>query len=170
MIILLLQLFAIAALIVVIYLLAPIVRGAVFFPTRPENVETIVRLAKIKPGEKAADLGSGDGRIVIALARAGAEAHGYEINPILVWKSRAAIRQAGLEGRAFVHWRSFWGADLSPYAVIAVYGIPYIMRALEKKLSRELKAGSRVVSNIYKFPSWAGAMHAEGGVYLYIKA
>ncbi len=167
--IILLQFLAIAALLVVIYLLAPIVRGAVYFPTRPANVATIVRLAEIKSGEKAVDLGSGDGRIVIALAHAGAEAHGYEINPFLVWRSRAAIKRVGLENRARIHWRSFWGVNLAPYSVVVVYGIPYIMRALEKKLLREVQTGSRVVSNIYEFPSWVESVKHKGGVYLYFK-
>lgn len=167
--IILLQLFAIAALFTAIYFLAPIVRGAVYFPTKPANVEAIVRLAEIKSGEKAVDLGSGDGRIVIALARAGAEAHGYEINPLLVWRSRTAIRRAGLDGRAFVHWRSFWGVNLSDFSLVTAYGIPYIMRSLERKLRRELRSGARVISNIYPFPSWKFKSRVPGGVLLYVR-
>lgn len=149
-------------------LLRPIVRGAVYFPTSKRNVETIMRFAAVKPGEKAADLGSGDGRIVIALAKAGAEAHGYEINPLLVLQSRMAIKKAGMQKRAFVHWRSFWKENFDSYNVVTLYGIPYIMKQLERKLKRELPRGTRVVSNIFRFPEWT-PKQSENGVHLYIK-
>ena len=58
--------------------------GAIFARSKDEIVEKMILLADVKPGQKAIDFGSGDGRLVIAMARAGAEAHGYEINPFLV--------------------------------------------------------------------------------------
>jgi Xaa-Pro aminopeptidase len=75
------------------------IRGAPFVLTGSRTVKTMTALANIQPGEKAADLGSGDGRILIAIARAGAEAHGYEINPFLVLWSRgdAAAQRFGSE-------------------------------------------------------------------------
>lgn len=147
------QLLTLALLIALEYLLLrPLINGAVYFPTSETSVQTMLRLANIKRGEKVVDLGSGDGRILLAFARAGGEAHGYEINPILVWRSRRAIREAGLEGKTFVHWKSFWRADLSPFDVVIVYGIPYIMKKLEGKLGKELKTGARVLSNVYPFP------------------
>lgn len=129
----------------------------------------MVVLARLTPGEKAADMGSGDGRIVIALARAGAEAHGYETNPLLVWLSRRAIARAGLKHTAFIHRTSFWGEDLSRYAVVTVFGIGYIMERLEQKLQRELRPGARVISNKFMFPSWQAAQ-SEGRVHSYYKS
>lgn len=149
-------------------LLRPIVSGAVFYPTSDENAGIMLQLAGVKPNERAVDLGSGDGRIVIALARAGAEAHGYEINPFLVRKSRRAIQEAGLDKKALVHCRSFWRETFSSFDVVAVYGIPPIMGKLEKKLRRELKPGARVVSNTFQFPSWIPE-RSLGAVYLYVK-
>jgi len=147
-------------------MLRPMINGAIYFQTSSKNVEAIIRLAEITPGEKVADLGSGDGRILIALARAGAEAHGYEVNPILIMRSRRAIREAGLSGKAFVHWRSFWRADLSDYRTIVVYGIPFIMGKLGKKLTAELPPGTKVISNIFTFPNLK-EIQAEGSVRLY---
>lgn len=144
-------------------------RGAMFVPTHPSKVEKIVAMAQVRPGERAADLGSGDGRIVIALARAGAEAHGYETNSLLVWWSRRKIKKAGLAGRAFIHLRSFWGTDLSRYSVIAVYGIDYIIPGLQKKLGRELRPGSRLLSYCFPFPSLP-LTRKDAGVYLYTTA
>ncbi len=132
-------------------LLRPMVAGAIYFPTMPTSVAVIRRFAAAEPGKKIADLGSGDGRILIALAADGAEAHGYEINPLLVAASRRRIRNAGLAGRAIVHWQSFWKADLSHYDAVVVYGFPPIMKRLGRKLMRELRPGSTVISNVYHF-------------------
>lgn len=159
-------LFLVAGLLLFIFLIRSMVRGAPFVPTRPEITEEMIRLLEIRPGEKAVDLGSGDGRLVVALARAGAEAHGYEINPLLVWWSRSTIRKLGLRGRAFIHRKSFWGADLSGFNLVTLYGISYIMKGLEQKLQKELRPNARVVSNAFPFPGWPYE-RKQGPVYLY---
>lgn len=158
---------AVAAVLFIIFvLLLPIVLGAPYVPAKHTRVATMVELADIKPGERAVDLGSGDGRIVIAFARAGAEAHGYEINPLLVWRSRRNIRAAGLSRRAFIHWKSFRGVDFSLFNIVSVYGLPGIMKGLEPKLQRDLPPGGRVVSLTFKFPHWPPVTRRDW-VYLY---
>ncbi|KKU26965.1 MAG: hypothetical protein UX39_C0005G0003 [Candidatus Magasanikbacteria bacterium GW2011_GWA2_46_17] len=97
------MLFPITALILGIIVLVSLKRGAVFVPTDTGAVLTLIEMLEIKSSDKAIDLGSGDGRVVVALALAGAEAHGYEHNPLLVWWSRHKIRRAGLSERAFIH-------------------------------------------------------------------
>ncbi len=139
---------------VAVLLLSTVIRGAPFVPTRHAAVARMVVLSAIRPGQKAADIGSGDGRIVIAMARAGAVAHGYEINPFLVWWSKYKIHKAGLSGRAFVHWGSFWKKNFSEFDVITVFGIKKIMKELGEKLRRELPRGARVVSYVFLFPDW----------------
>ena len=149
--------------ILVIWFLA---RGAVFVPIHESKIEIILRQAQVQPGQKIADLGSGDGRIVIALARAGAEAHGFEINPLLVWWSRHKIRKAGLGDRAFIHLHSFWPAKLSEFNIVTVFGIDYIMNRLGRKLRRELKPGAKVISFAFPFHDWQ-EVQKERGVFLY---
>jgi len=141
-------------------------RGPLFVPTRQKHVPRIIELLNVKPGEKFADLGSGDGRLLVAIARAGGEAHGYEHNPILVLRSRQLLKREGLGGKAFVHMANFWHTNLSTFNGVIVYGIPYIMGRLEKKLERELKSNARIVSYSFRFPNWQPA-ESEGGVYLY---
>ena len=131
-----------------------IFKGAPFVPTDKLTLERMITLAEIKPGEKLVDLGSGDGRIIIAAAMLGAIAHGFEINPLLVLWSRWKIKKAGLSDRAFVHWKSFWRADLSEFDIVMLFGITGIIGQLEVKLKAELKDGSRVISNTFKFPNW----------------
>jgi len=142
-------------------------RGAIFVPIRKLAIDRAIRLLEIKSGEMAVDLGSGDGRVVIALARAGAQAHGYEHNPLLVWWSRFKIRQAGLSGKAIIHMSNFWTADLSNFTVFTVFGIGYIMKSLEEKLLREAKSGSRIISYTFKFPTLK-PFHQIGGTTLYL--
>ena len=142
--------------------------GAIYVPTSWSKIKKIIELADIKQGERAVDLGSGDGRLVIALAKSGAESHGYEINPWLVRLARKNIRKEEFTDKAFIHLKSFWGKDLSGFDVITVYGMKHVMWRLEKKLKKELKPGARIVSNGFEFPSWPAAK-TEEGIYLYIK-
>ncbi len=114
----------------------------------------MMQLAKIKEGEKTVDLGSGDGRIVIAMARKGAEAHGYELNLFYVLLSKWNIWRAGLSGKAFIHWRNFFRTNLSSYDVITCYGISYLIGRIEKKLRKEVKYSARIIATSYEFKNW----------------
>jgi hypothetical protein len=154
------------AFVITFFFLFPLGRGAVYAASPPQKVSLVAEMSGAGPGERAADLGSGDGRIVIALARRGAEAHGYEVNPLLVLLSRRAIRRAGFQDRAVIHWRSFWAADLSRFDVITLFQGSFIMRRLEAKVRREMPAGSRIVSDFWAFPSLAPERRI-GTVYRY---
>ena len=162
--------FLFAALLVFIAVIfaIPLIRGAPFVPTDDAAALAMIKLAQIRPGEKVADLGSGDGRLLIAAARAGAEATGYEIHPMLVWYSRYKVRRSGLGKDISIHFKDFWNVDLSQFNVVMLFGITKIMPRLEEKLKRELKPGARVVSYAFKFPSWPPELK-ENGVYLYKK-
>ncbi len=151
-----------------IIMLVWLYRGPFYVPTRTKYVPRIIAMLDIKQGEKMVDLGSGDGRLLIAIAKAGAEAHGYEHNPLLVLKSKQNFKKEGVEGKAFVHMSNFWDVDTSQFDGIVVYGIPYIMTRLEEKLKRELRPGARVVSYSFPFPNWEPTKK-EKAVYLYIK-
>jgi cyclopropane fatty-acyl-phospholipid synthase-like methyltransferase len=141
-------------------------RGAPYVPSQKKTVWQMTEMANVHPGERAIDLGSGDGRVVIALARAGAEAHGYEINPLLVWLGRREIRKAGLGDRAFIHWKDFWSVDFSTFDIVTVFGISHIMGFLRRKCRKELKASARVVANSFPFSRWPHTKKV-GEVYLY---
>lgn len=143
-------------------------RGAFFVPMPRSGVARVIGLLALQKGEKAVDVGSGDGRLLLALAEAGAEARGFEHNIVLVWRSRRNIRRAGLSEKAFVHWSNFWKEDFSQFDAVTIYGIPYIMGRLEKKLRAELKSGARVVSYSFPFPHWE-PVRKEKAVYLYEK-
>lgn len=155
------------ALLVALYiLLRPLMRGAVYYPTSGRGMANMMELLAPKAGERIVDIGSGDGRILIALAEHGAEAHGYEINPLLVVRSRRAIRARGLAGKAFVYWKDFWRADLGKFDAVIVYGFPNIMGRLGEKLKKELKPGTKVLSNDYHISDWEPVIK-KGRIYLY---
>ncbi len=158
---------AVSVIAIDVWLVIQILTGPPWIPTRNDAIAVMIALAEIGPGVIAADLGAGDGRIVIAFARAGAEAHGYERNPLLVWRGRRLIRDAGLADRAFLHWKDFWSADLSSYHAIAIYGIPYIMGRLERKLRRESPMGVRIVSNGFTFHDLP-YVSSQNGIHLFV--
>lgn len=159
----------VVVLLLILYLLTrPVIRGATYFPTTSHNIELMIKMAALQPGQRVVDLGSGDGRIVVACAKRGICAVGYEINPILVMLSRNAIRRAGLQDYATVYWKSFWGINLGQFDAVFVYGIPRIMNRLARKLENELGPGAKIISNVFKFSDWP-PVRAEGKIYLYIR-
>lgn len=143
-----------AAVYLVLYVFFPLARGAIYDPSTHQQSALMVDLAEVRPGEKAVDLGSGDGRVVIELARRGAEAHGFEVNPVLVAISRRNIARAGLQGKAFIHLGSFWRTDLAGFSIVTTFQVDFVMARLESKLTRELPGGARVVSHHWQFPTW----------------
>jgi hypothetical protein len=136
----------------IFFVFFPLGRGAIYDPSTLDQTRQMVEMAGVVAAETAVDLGSGDGRVVIALARLGAEAHGYEINPFLVHMARRNIKAAGLSGRASIHWGSFWRADLSRYDLVTVFQVGFVMGRLEAKLKRELSTSARIVSHHWRFP------------------
>ena len=132
---------------------APILIGAPFEPTKNKELKSITEIKKIPKNKKIVDLGSGNGKIIIAFAEKGYESHGYEINPWLVLLTKYRIWRKGLRGKAFVHFGNFWTKNLSNFDVVILFQIYYIMPRLEKKIKREMKKGSIVISNKWEFPT-----------------
>lgn len=128
--------------------------GAPYLGMGKGKLGEVIQLAHIQKGERTVDLGSGDGRIVIAFAQKGAEAYGYELNPFFVLLSWWNIYKAGLWGKAHIYFGNLWNVDISTFDVITIYGISYIMNHLEKKLKKESKKDTRIITSCYSFPSW----------------
>ncbi|HTY43754.1 MAG TPA: class I SAM-dependent methyltransferase [Patescibacteria group bacterium] len=139
--------------------------GAPFQPSSDRELREMIELASFKKRQKTADLGSGDGKVVIEFAKRGAEAHGFEINPLLVWIAKKKIKRLGLKN-AFIHKKNFWKQDFSGFDIVTSFQISYVMPGLEEKLKKELKKGAKVISNTWTFPNWKPKKQ-EGKVYLY---
>jgi len=126
----------------------------------------MVKLAKIMKGERAADLGMGDGRIAIALAKAGAQVTGFELDDKYIAIATDNIRNENVGNSVEILQLDFWSKDLSDFSIVAIYPMPDIMKDLENKILSELRPGSRVLTNFYPFPTWKQSAR-ENKIYLY---
>jgi hypothetical protein len=128
---------------------------APFVTTPTDVVDRMLAIAGTGPADYVVDLGSGDGRIVIAAAKKfGARGLGLELDPKLVEQSRASARAAGVAGRTEFRVEDVLRADFSKASVVTVYLLPGLMAELAPLFLDKLKPGSRVVTHAFVFPSW----------------
>ncbi len=128
---------------------------APYVPSPQKIVERMLELAEVKRTDTVYDLGSGDGRIIIAAAeRFGAKAVGVEIDPELVQKSEARLKELSLENRAKVIQGHLLEVDLSPASVVTLYLLTSVNKMLRPNLEQSLKPGSRVVSHDFQIDGW----------------
>ncbi|HKC08925.1 MAG TPA: methyltransferase domain-containing protein [Methylomirabilota bacterium] len=119
-------------------------------------VNEMLRLADVTASDVVYDLGSGDGRILIAAARdRGARGVGLEIDPALVAQSTERARRLGLADKLIFRQQDLFEADLTPATVVTLYLSPDLNRRLRPKLLRELRPGSRIVSHSFDMGDWA---------------
>jgi outer membrane protein assembly factor BamB len=125
---------------------------AVFVPTPMDVVKRMLEFAAVKKSDVVYDLGSGDGRVVIAAAKAfGCRAVGVELDEDLVKAARAQAREAGVEKRVSFRHGDLFEADFSEADVVALYLLPEMNRRLVPKLGR-LRPGARVVAHYFPLP------------------
>jgi SAM-dependent methyltransferase len=121
-------------------------------------VNEMLRLADVTASDVVYDLGSGDGRILIAAARdRGARGVGLEIDPALVAQSAERARRLGLADRLSFRQQDLFEADLTPATVVTLYLSPDLNRRLRPKLLSELRPGARIVSHSFDMGDWAPA-------------
>lgn len=148
-------------------LLHSIVAGAPYVPTPNKDIATILELADVTPRSIIYELGSGDGRLVIAAAQAGAHhVTGIEINTFLVWWSRYRIWRFGLRN-ASIRRGNILHSSFSDATVIILYILPGLMERLEPKLRRNLRPGTIIVSKGFTFPHWKPSA-VKNGIYQYV--
>jgi FOG: WD40-like repeat len=125
---------------------------SLFVPTPQEVVTQMLKVAHVTDKDLVVDLGSGDGRILVAAAKSsGARAIGYEIDPKLVELSRDKIKQAKLEKLAAVQEKDFYAADWSEASVVTAFLYPSVLEKLKPQFSK-LKPGTRIVAHTFEIP------------------
>ena len=126
------------------------------FVTTPEDVvERMLALAGTGPADHVVDLGSGDGRIVIAAAKLhGARGLGVDIDSKLVEISRDNARRAGVANLVQFEERDVLLTDLSRATVVTIYLLPSLIDRLQPKLLDELRPGARIVSHAFAMKGW----------------
>jgi len=128
-------------------------KDVVWIASPRDMVEKMLDMARVTPQDYVIDLGSGDGRNVIAAAKRGARALGVEYNPALVEVSRRAAAAAGVADRATFLEGDMFEADISRATTLILFLIPDNLRKLDAKF-RALKPGTRIVSNTYEIAGW----------------
>ncbi len=124
--------------------------GAPFVPMEPDVVARALELASVGPGDRFYELGSGDGRVVIAAALRGADSVGIEIDKLRVLWSRMWIWVWQLHHKSVIVHDNFFNVDLSDATVVHTYLLERTNQDLAQKLSVELKPGTKVVSVGFK--------------------
>ncbi|GAB5567379.1 ATP synthase subunit C lysine N-methyltransferase isoform X1 [Prionailurus iriomotensis] len=137
-----------------------------FVPATTKQIANVVKMLHCRRGSLV-DIGSGDGRVilseqslkpkelcVIAAAKEGFTAVGYELNPWLVWYSRYRAWREGVQDSAKFYISDLWKVTFSQYTNVVVFGVPQMMPQLEEKLELELKDDARVIACRFPFPRW----------------
>ncbi len=129
--------------------------NAPYVTTPGAVIMKMLRLANVNRTDVLYDLGSGDGRIVIAAARSfGARGVGIELNQERIQRARENARRAGVLHLVTFRREDFFESDLREATVVTLYLLPAVNLALRPKLLRELKPGARIVSNCFDMGDW----------------
>ena len=128
-------------------------KDVIWVPTPDELVNKMMEIAEVTAKDFLIDLGSGDGRTVIAAAKRGATAIGIEFNPDMVELSKKNAEKAGVSAKAKFIKADLFEADLSQATVITMFLLPEINLKLRPRLL-DLKPGTRIVSNTFTMGDW----------------
>jgi SAM-dependent methyltransferase len=130
-------------------------KGAPYVPTPHHVVTRMLELAEVTASDVVYDLGSGDGRILIAAAKEyGARGVGVEIDSQLVQRARRRAREAGVADRVTFRQGNLFDVDLQDATVVTLYLWPDMNNRLRPKLRRELDPGDRIVSHSFDIDQW----------------
>lgn len=136
----------------------------IWIPTEDPVVTAMLKLAQVTKNDVVYDLGCGDGRIVIAAARQfGARGVGVDIDPQRIAEAREAAKKAGVEDKVQFLVGDIFDPDLkiADATVVALYLLQSMNERLRPRLQKELRPGSRVVSNSFTMGSAWPAEKAE---------
>lgn len=138
--------------------------------TRPETIALMLDMAGVGPDDHVIDLGTGDGRILIAAARdRGARGLGVDIDPVMVRRARAAANRAGVADRVTFEVADLFETPLGDADVVTMFLLPEVNLRLRPRLHAELRPGARVVSHVFDMGDWApDATRRAGGAVVHL--
>lgn len=126
-----------------------------YVTTRPETIALMLEMGEVGPGDFVLDLGTGDGRILIAAAQQrGARGLGVDIDPVMIRRAQANARRAGVADRVTFAVRDLFETPLHEADVVTMYLLPRVNLRLRPRLLEELKPGARVVSHAWDMGDW----------------
>jgi SAM-dependent methyltransferase len=128
-------------------------KDVIYMPTPESLVERMLTMAQVTPRDVVYDLGSGDGRTVIAAAKRGARAVGIEYNPELVAYSESKARALGLSRNARFVQGDIFETSYQDATVVTLYLLSTLNMRLRPTLLK-LRPGTRVVSHAFSMEDW----------------
>jgi SAM-dependent methyltransferase len=128
-------------------------KDVVWVPTPEATVNKMLDMAKVTAQDFVVDLGSGDGRTVIAAAKRGARAMGIEYNPDMVTLAQRRAKEAGVTDRATIVRGDIFESDFSKATVITLFLLPDLNVKL-RPIILKMRPGTRVVSNSFRMGEW----------------
>jgi hypothetical protein len=129
-------------------------KDVVWVPTPHQVVDLMLDVAKLTPQDFVIDLGSGDGRIMIAAGKRGARGFGVELNENLVQLSIEDAVRHGVADRVHFYVRDLFETDLSPASVLTTYLLSQLNVRVRPRLLAQMKPGSRVVAYAFHMGEW----------------
>ena len=141
-------------------------KDVVWVPSPESTVEKMLDVAKVTSQDFVVDLGSGDGRNVIAAAKRGARALGVEYNPDMVELSKRNAAKAGVGDKATFVQGDMYAAEFQQATVLALFLLPDNLLKLRDKFAA-LKPGTRIVANTFGIEEWTAdeTTHDRGGLH-----
>ena len=128
-------------------------KDVIWVPTPLTLIDKMLEMAKVTPNDFLVDLGSGDGRTVIAAAKRGVRALGLEYNPDMVALSEREAQKAGVTDRASFQRADIFATDFTRATVVTMYLLPSLNMKLRPQLL-EMKPGRRLVSHAFSMGDW----------------
>lgn len=137
--------------------------------TRPEAVAAMLDLGAVEAGDRVLDLGTGDGRILLAAAARGAGGVGVDIDPALVAAANATAASRGLTDQVSFRVQDLFETPLEGVDVVTMFLLPEVNLKLRPRLLSELAPGARIVSHAFTMGDWRPDGEARaGGARLYL--
>ncbi len=143
---------------IIVLLILPfgtIAQDVIYVPTRDTVVNAMLKLAKVEPDDVVYDLGSGDGRIVIAAAKNfGARGVGIDIDPQRISESNVNAKKAEVTNKVEFIEADLFKSDFREATVVTLYLLSHLNERLKPILLKQLKPGTRIVSHAFDMGDW----------------
>ncbi|XP_037952800.1 ATP synthase subunit C lysine N-methyltransferase [Teleopsis dalmanni] len=134
-----------------------------YVPATTEQIGNVLKFLPKNNSSKLLDIGSGDGRIVIAAAKHGLHAEGVELNPWLVYFSRLSAFRMGVSKQTRFFCKDLWKFNIKSYNYVVIFGVEQMMKDIEKKLVAEA-TDAKVIACRFPMPHLKPESIIEDGV------